>query len=238
MLEQLGKSITALACGLVLAGLAIGSGVLLAACDVGNEATDDGAVVERVVDGDTVRVLVDGQPETVRLVGIDTPETVAPNRPVECFGPEASARLAEILPEGQPVTIETDPTQDERDRFDRLLGYVYPGDESESANEALVASGHARVFVFGGVPFDQADEFMRREAQARSESLGLWGACQAENAPPQEQAMTAAACDPNYGGCIAPPPPDLDCSDIDEPIEVRGADRHRLDGDGDGIACN
>ena len=225
--------------------LAFGVAALLAGCGVSAEGGDsgDGAIVERVVDGDTVRVLVDGEPETVRLVGIDTPESVAPNRPVECFGPEASERLAELRPEGERVTIETDPTQDERDRFGRLLGYVYAGDQSRSANEAQVASGHARVFVFGGVPFEQADEFMRQEDRAREQERGLWGECERQGDTsvervPEEPPANADACDPNYGGCVRPPPPDLDCGDVDGPIEVRGADPHRLDGDGDGIACN
>lgn len=218
----------------VLAGGAL---LLATACGVGPGGAEEGAaVVERVVDGDTVRVLVDGEPETVRLVGIDTPESVAPNRPVECFGPEASDRLGELLPAGEPVTIETDPTQDERDRFGRLIGYVYSEDEARSANEALVASGHARVYVFGGVPFDQAEEFMQQEAEAREAGRGLWGACE-PGAADTEEPERGGACDPSYSGCVPSPPPDLDCDDIDGPIEVNGADPHRLDGDGDGVAC-
>lgn len=191
------------------------------------------------MDGDTLRVQVDGEPDTVRLIGIDTPESVAPNQPVECFGPEASDRLEELLPPGEPVTIETDPTQDERDRFDRLLGYVYAEDADRSANEALVASGHARVFVFDDTPFRQAEEFMAAQAIARDEGRGLWSACESpeDEAPAPAVPSEPGACDPNYSGCVPPPPPDLDCSAIDGPVTVTGADPHRLDGDGDGVAC-
>ena len=81
--------------------------------------------VTRVVDGDTVKVEVRGVETTVRLVGIDTPETVRPGTPVECFGPAASARTKHLLRPGQAVRLVTDPTQDVRDRYGRLLAYLY-----------------------------------------------------------------------------------------------------------------
>ncbi|MFN5604060.1 MAG: thermonuclease family protein, partial [Actinomycetes bacterium] len=84
---------------------------------------DANAVVERVVDGDTIDVTIDGRGDTVRLIGIDTPETKKPDTPVECYGPEASARLAELLPPGTPVRLERD--IDSRDKFGRLLAYVH-----------------------------------------------------------------------------------------------------------------
>ena len=73
------------------------------------------ATVERVVDGDTVIVDLDGERERLRLIGVDTTETVAPGRPVDCFGPEASAWTTEALPAGATVWLEADPTQGERD---------------------------------------------------------------------------------------------------------------------------
>lgn len=135
------------------------------------------AVVERVVDGDTVRVVTRGFQDTVRLVGIDTPETRHPERRVECFGPEASARAARLMPPGRRVRLETDPTQDVRDRYGRLLAHVYLGARTgpASVNRSLVASGHARVYVYGGVRFRYAADFERAERAARRAGRGLWG---------------------------------------------------------------
>jgi len=216
---------------MLLLVLALVAGCGGAGGDVG-AGGQDAATVARVVDGDTIRVAIGGREEAVRLIGIDTPETVAPERPVECFGPEASTRLADLLGEGEEVRLETDPTQDERDRFGRLLAYVFAEGESRSANERLVESGHARVFVFGGTPFARADDFMRAEAAAREEERGLWGACESD-----EPEVPTGECDPGYSGCVPPHPPDVDCDDVDGPVTVRGDDPHRLDGDGDGLAC-
>ena len=126
------------------------------------------AVVERVVDGDTV-VLEDGR--RLRLIGIDTPETVAPGEPVGCFGPEASARTKSLV-EGRAVTLEKDVS--ETDRYDRILRYVYLPD-GRMLNEVLVAEGYARAIRY---PPDvkYAGRFESAEATARDARLGLWGA--------------------------------------------------------------
>lgn len=152
------------------------------ACAVGALAPAAGAVtltatVERVVDGDTVHVVTRGFPDTVRLVGIDTPETHHPQRGVECFGPQASARALRLMPPGRRVRLETDPTQDVRDRYGRLLAYIYLGNRSgqASVNHSLVVSGHARVYVYGGVPFRFAAGFTASEREARRAGRGLWG---------------------------------------------------------------
>lgn len=88
---------------------------------------------------------------------------------MQCFGPEASKRTARILPDGERVQLETDPTQDRRDRYGRLLAYVYRGSKEGprgSVNYALVATGYAKAYVFGGVPFRYADVFRSAEAKA------------------------------------------------------------------------
>lgn len=203
--------------------------------------------VSRVVDGDTVKVVVRGFEDTVRLVGIDTPETVAPGRPVGCFGPQASARAARLLPVGGRVVLVTDPTQATRDRYARLLAYVYrPGRRGPvgSVNFALVASGHAKVHVYGGVRFRHAVPFLKAQSRARRGKRGLWGdPCRGDitrpdpsgttttapaPAPPSDPAPAPApapappavvaptdACDPNYAGaCIPVSSADLDCGEI------------------------
>jgi micrococcal nuclease len=136
------------------------------------------ATVTRVVDGDTIHASSRGFDTTVRLLGIDTPETKRPETVVQCGGPAASRRAERLLPPGQPVTLVTDPTQATRDRFGRLLAYVYlPGRRGPtgSVNYALVAGGFARVFIFHGVPFRNAGPFLRAQAAARRARLGIWG---------------------------------------------------------------
>ncbi|MFY9331294.1 MAG: thermonuclease family protein [Candidatus Nanopelagicales bacterium] len=135
--------------------------------------------VVRVVDGDTVRVLVDGTAEdvSVRLIGIDTPETVAPGKPVECFGPEASA-FAESLLAGARVQIELDPSQGETDRFGRLLGYVWidNGSDLQLFNLAAVREGYAIEYQYDD-PYTWQAQFEQAQRLAESESAGQWSAC-------------------------------------------------------------
>jgi micrococcal nuclease len=206
--------------------------------------------VSREVDGDTIHVRVRGFDDTVRLVGIDTPETKRPGTPVQCFGPAASERTARILPPGTPVRLETDPTQDTRDRYGRLLAYVYkPGRSgaSGSVNYALVATGYAKVDVYAGIPFHYAPAFQRAQSRARSGGLGLWAPpCRGNTTQPaaqaqQRRARPAAAggsCNPNYTPCVPNSPTDLDCKDVGRAVVVVvGSDPYRLDGDGDGRGC-
>lgn len=129
------------------------------------------APVLRVVDGDTIHVLLDGQDYTVRYIGIDTPETVDPRREVQCFGPEASAENKRLV-EGKVVGLEKDVS--ETDRFGRLLRYVYLG--QVMANEALVRNGYAQVSTF---PPDvkYQERFLAAQREARDAGRGLWGAC-------------------------------------------------------------
>jgi micrococcal nuclease len=130
------------------------------------------AEIERVVDGDTVK-LSDGR--RVRLIGIDTPETVDPRRPVECLGAEASAHATKLLPPGTRVRLEFD--VERFDRYERTLAYVYRLDDGLFVNLDLVRQGFADQLT---VPPNVArvDQFAEAVATARSESLGLWsGVC-------------------------------------------------------------
>src|SRR5262249_35366235 len=124
-------------CGLlVLAAAALAAGAASAATLQGH--------VTPGVGGDTGEGGGRGAETTARLIGIDPPETVRPGTPVECFGPAASARTKLLLRPGQAVRLVTDPTQDVRDRYGRLLAYVYePGRTGAraSVNYALVAGG-------------------------------------------------------------------------------------------------
>jgi micrococcal nuclease len=206
--------------------------------------------VSEVVDGDTIKVISRGFETPVRLIGIDTPETRAPGKPVQCFGPAASARTKRLLPLGQRVRLVTDPTQDTRDRYARLLAYVYkPGRRGPkgSVNHSLVATGHARVNVYGGVRFRHAIPFFKAQNRARRAKRGMWGPpCRGNTKKPDPVTQTTPAptrsrpaCDPNYAGaCIPPYPPDLDCGEIPHRnFRSIGTDPHNLDVDHDGIAC-
>lgn len=128
--------------------------------------------VTRVVDGDTVRVLIDGQDTAVRLIGIDTPETVAPNRPVECAGPEASV-YAEQLMSGQDVYLELDATQGAYDTYGRVLAYVWLED-GVMVNLAMLQTGLAEEYTYDD-PYKYQQLFQEAEQQAEEDLLGLWG---------------------------------------------------------------
>jgi micrococcal nuclease len=205
--------------------------------------------MSRVVDGDTIKVDVRGFETTMRLIGIDTPETKRPGYPVQCGGPAASAEAARLLPRGTRVRLVSDPSQDARDRYGRFLGYVYKvglGGARGSVNYRLVFTGFAKTYVYGNVPFRYAGAFFGAEIRAKRARRGVWGApCNGNTLKPQYAPRvapttgTSSRCDPNYAGaCIPPPPPDLDCSDITaRRFRVVGTDVHRFDSDGDGIAC-
>jgi micrococcal nuclease len=125
-------------------------------------------VVTRVIDGDTIVVESVG---TVRLIGIDTPETVDPQSPVQCFGPEASAFTRETAT-GKRVRLDYD--VDRTDRFGRTLAYVYLADDT-FLNADIVRRGFGRAYTL--FPFRYIDEFRAIEREAREARRGLWGAC-------------------------------------------------------------
>ncbi len=159
---------------------------VLAGCEVETAGTEsDAAVPEglqpaevvRVVDGDTIVVDVNGREERVRYIGIDTPETVRPGTPVECFGKEASAANEELV-EGEMVYLEKDVS--ETDRFGRLLRYVYVDDPASDellfVNLELVEQGYAQVSTFPpDVRYENA--LLAAQQAAREEQRGLWGEC-------------------------------------------------------------
>ncbi len=128
----------------------------------------------RVVDGDTVIVDIGSDRETLRLIGIDTPETVKPNSPVECFGPQASAFTKHLLPVGTPLRLERD--VEARDDYGRLLVYIYMAVDGTFVNLELVRQGYASLLTF---PPNVAhvDDFVAAAQAAQQADLGLWSAC-------------------------------------------------------------
>ena len=148
-----------------------------------NGLGDDFVKVTRIIDGDTIEI-VGG--ERVRYIGIDTPETVDPRKPVQCFGVEASKKNQELI-EGQMVRLEKDVT--ERDKYNRLLRYVWVGDAF--INLELVKQGFAHSYSY---PPDikYQDQIVAAQQQAREAKIGLWGACPLveETAPPASNGIT------------------------------------------------
>lgn len=127
--------------------------------------------VIHVVDGDTLDVDLGGTVERIRLIGIDTPETVKPNSSVECFGREASLYAKQLL-DGQAVSIEAAPSQDTRDRYGRLLAYIWLADGT-LANVELVAGGYAYEYTYDQ-PYIYQQQFKQAQQDAQAEQRGLW----------------------------------------------------------------
>jgi micrococcal nuclease len=132
------------------------------------------AVVQRVVDGDTIIVRVQDKTETIRLLGIDTPEKAGGPRPAECFGAEASARLAELLPPHTQVLLSRD--LESRDQYSRLLAFVHRSNDGLFINLAMLEDGFATPLFFA--PNRLAEErFTVAGDAARREWVGFWPAC-------------------------------------------------------------
>ncbi len=138
------------------------------------EAAEGTATVVRVVDGDTLVVDIDGREERVRLIGIDTPESTDPRQPVECFGAEATARVEALLPAGTTVRLERD--VEARDRYDRLLAYVFRQADDLFVNVAMVRDGFAEVLTIAP-NVSYVGTFTDAARAARTDSRGLWSSC-------------------------------------------------------------
>jgi len=137
-------------------------------------ALQSNATLERVVDGDTIIVTLEGTKEKVRLIGIDTPETKKPDTPVQCFGPEASAFTTSLLPQGTPLHLERD--VEARDKYGRLLAYVYRVGDGMFVNLEIVASGYARLLTIPPNVAHSAD-FVTAARAAERQNIGLWAGC-------------------------------------------------------------
>ena len=132
------------------------------------------AVVTQVVDGDTIHARLAGRTEKVRLIGIDTPETHGAGGLRECFGAEATKHTQSLLPPGTVVMLVRD--AEARDRFGRLLAYVYRADDRLFVNLELARHGYAAALTLPP-NVAHADDFVGAAAEARRANRGLWAAC-------------------------------------------------------------
>lgn len=138
----------------------------------GVSTTGSYRVVE-FADGDTISVDMNGKTERVRMIGVDTPETHDPRKAVECFGQAASAYTKRLIGAGA-VRLEADSLSTNRDRYDRLLRYVYTSD-NKLVEAELIRNGYA--FAYVSFPFSKLDEFRAYEKEAREANRGLWSGC-------------------------------------------------------------
>lgn len=171
------KYIFTIVCLLVLSGCTTAD--LETAIEIWEEFSPEVAGVEtghhkviRVVDGDTVVIDYFGEETTLRLIGVDTPETKHPNKDVECFGPEASAFMEELLSD-RSIEIELDESQGSHDRYNRLLVYIWL--DGVNINELLIGEGYAFEYTYN-LPYKYQDEFKQAQSDARGSQRGLWGA--------------------------------------------------------------
>lgn len=127
--------------------------------------------VSYVYDGDTIAIFYNGKQKIIRLLGIDTPETVDPRKPVQCFGEQASTKTKELL-NNRSVTLVFNEKREQKDKYNRYLSYVYR-DDGLDINKYLVEQGYAREYTYGK-PYHRQKEFKKIERQAKEKSIGLW----------------------------------------------------------------
>ena len=138
-----------------------------------DSAANTGIVVE-VIDGDTLDLFIAGHRLRVRLIGIDTPETKHPSKPIQCFGPEATAFTESLLQRGTEIRIERD--NEARDTYDRLLVYLYRTSDNMFINLELVLQGYADVLTIEP-NIAYLDKFVAASRDAHLSNRGMWQAC-------------------------------------------------------------
>lgn len=201
--------------------------------------------VVSVTDGDTIKLNINGVTESVRLIGMDTPETVDPRKPVQCFGVEASNKAKELL-SGRKVRIETDSASGERDHYGRLLAYIYR-DDGLFYNKYMIEQGYAHEYTYQ-VPYKYQSEFKAAEASARNNQRGLWdpNTCAGDTSSSATTPTPAPVVPSTGGGEYSCSGNIYNCGDFSTHAEAQAAyeqcggvsnDIHKLDGDGDGVAC-
>ncbi|WP_153729718.1 thermonuclease family protein [Salinibacillus xinjiangensis] len=199
----------------------------------------DTATVSRVVDGDTIEIRYNGKIEDVRLLLVDTPETVHPSKPVQPYGPEASSFAKQTL-SGKQVQIEFDGPK--RDKYDRLLAYIWLG--GKMFNQMLLEKGLARLAYVYDPPYTHYDAYVKAQTKAVNAKKGIWskdGYVTEDGFASQEEGTSNSS-----GDSANSEVPDRDCGDFDTHKEAQAffetqggpnKDPHRLDRDGNGLAC-
>lgn len=155
------------------------------------------AKVVSVVDGDTIQVLIDDKKEVVRLIGMNSPELVDPRKPVECFGKEASDKAKQVLT-GTTVSLEPDSTQSERDKYNRLLRYVWL-ENNTNFNKLMIAEGYAYEYTYDA-PYKYQSEFKQAQREAEASKFGLWADNACSTSIPQPSSTKTSGASPATTG--------------------------------------
>lgn len=192
--------------------------------------------VVKVVDGDTIDVSINGETKRLRLIGINTPETVDPRTPVECFGKEASDKAKSLLT-GKKVSLEADSTQGELDKYSRLLRYVFLEDET-NFNLYMIKEGYAYEYTYSAA-YKYQKEFKEAQFYAKTNNKGLWSptTCNGELKSAEPQITSTSSSTSSFGSCGTK----TTCSQMTTCEEARyflnTCGVIRLDGDSDGVPC-
>lgn len=144
--------------------------------------------VTDVVDGDTVKVNINGSVETLRLIGMDTPETVDPRKPIQCFGKEASNKAKELLI-GKKIRLEKGPSQGDRDKYGRTLAYIYL-ESGLFYNKYMIEQGYAHEYTYN-TPYKYQLEFKQAQKTAEQNQVGLWSPNTCNGATNQTETSTS-----------------------------------------------
>lgn len=179
------------------------------------------AKVTRVIDGDTIDVSFDGKTERIRIIGINTPETVDPRKLVECFGQEASAKAKEYLTD-KIVQLEADPTQGERDKYNRLLRYVWIENGTVDFGKLMIATGYAYEYTYN-IPYKYQAEYKQAQKEAEQGKKGLWAddACPIATTKPTTAPTQTDTTKSGGGACkYSCSSPDRDCADFSTHAEA------------------
>lgn len=170
------RKLLTLAIGLLITGgtlIAQQHGWLKKAADNVQQAQPGLYKVVEFVDGDTIAVDMNGKNEKLRFIGVDTPETHDPRKAVQCFGSAAAAFTKNLIGMSN-VRLEVDPLSTNRDRYNRLLRYIYLPD-GRLVNAEIIRQGYG--FAYTGFPFTKSDEFLKFQTEAREQNKGLWQSC-------------------------------------------------------------
>lgn len=186
--------------------------------------------VLKVIDGDTIVVDVRGNKETLRLLGIDTPETVDPRKPIQCFGKTASEKMKSFVA-GKSVILVDDNTQGNRDKYKRLLRYVYlPDSKRTFVNGEMIKQGYA--FSYRQYPTKMLDKFNNLEKYAREHNDGLWSSCPLNAKPTNSEKINKTnnlsnptLLLPNNGAKMRQVTPSISSSTQSAPIYSSGGDK-------------
>jgi micrococcal nuclease len=175
------------------------------------------AKVVKVIDGDTLDVSLNGKTERIRIIGIDTPETVDPRKPVQCFGQKASDMAKEQL-SNQTVQLESDPTQGERDKYGRLLRYIWLDDGSSDFGAIMIQYGYAHEYTYN-IPYKYQTKYKQLQKDAEAGKKGLWAddACAGTTSTTKSTTSTSQ----NTGTTSTSSGGDKDCSDFSTQAEAQ-----------------